>query len=101
MSAAVDPRRVAGGVGELGRVGHPLDGVDDLVGWRCWRIEVRTCLYSAASSRARPVGAGSVEGLGLDPQRRAGTGDAGADAGRLDGAEDGGGLAARAGARSG
>ena len=59
------------------------------------RIEMRTDLYSAASSRVRVVGRRDVEDGRLDPQGRAGTVDAGADAGASGRAEHDCGFAAR------
>ena len=44
-------------------------------------MDTTRALYSLASSSTRPVGAGSVDGLGLHPQGRAGPGHARADAG--------------------
>ena len=46
-----------------------------------------TRLYSAASSRTWSVTGALVDGLGLDPQRRAGAGHAGADPGAVAGAQ--------------
>ena len=87
-------RRVAGHVGQLRGVGDPLDGVDDLPGVAPLQDRDDDALV-LLGELADVVGDGSlVDGLGLDPQRRAGAGHAGADADALTGAQHGGAGAA-------
>jgi hypothetical protein len=94
LLGGLDPGGVAGGVRQLRRVGHLLDGVDHLIGLALLQ-DRRQDVLVLAGQLARPAGrGGGVEQLGLDPQRGPGAGDAGADAGAGGGAQHGGGLAA-------
>ena len=87
-------RRVAGQVGELGRVADLLDGVDDLPGVAPLQDRDDDLLV-VVGQVADGVGDRLVlDGLGLDPQRGAGSGDAGADPGAAAGAQHGGLFAA-------
>ncbi len=87
-------RRVAGHVGELGRVGDPLHGVDDLPGVALLEDRDHQALVLGGLLAVVLGGFGLVDQFGLDPQRRAGSGHAGPDAGAGVGAQDGGRLAA-------
>ena len=57
---------------------------------RCCRLATTSALYSVASSRTRSSGSTSAHEVGLDPQRRTGTGHAAADPGPATGAQHGG-----------
>ena len=87
-------RRPAGGVGQHGRVGHLLDGVDHLPGVPLLQVgDDQRLVFGGKLFRA--VGDGLVvDQFGLHPQRGAGAGDAGADPGAPSGAQHRGGSAA-------
>ena len=80
LALAVDRevRRVAGGVGDRGRVGHLVDRVDDLPGLAPLEHGDDQPLV-LLGQLAGAVGDVLVDRLDLDPQRRAGPGHAGAD----------------------
>ncbi len=87
-------RRVAGRVGDDGGVGQAAEGVDDLP-----RLPVLEHRHDQRLVVGRELGRALAGGLvghrrGLDPQRRAGSGDAVADQGATPGAQHGGGRSA-------
>ena len=89
MLVGGEVRRVAGGVGDRGRVGHLLDRVDDLPGVAPLQHGDDQALV-LLGQLAGTVGDVVLDRLDLDPQRRAGAGHAAADPAAPLGLEHGG-----------
>ena len=85
---------VAGGVGELGRVGDPLHGVDDLPGVAALQDRDDELLVLGGELADLLGDRRVLDRLGLDPQRGAGAGHAGAEPGPAAGAQHRGGRTA-------
>ncbi len=89
------PRGVAGAVGQHGRVVDLVDLVDHLPGAALLQDGGGQDLVLLGQLLGALAHGDGVDGVGLDPQRGAGTGRAGAHPDPVDAAHDGGGLASR------
>ena len=85
---------VAGHVGHLLGVGEAADGVGEAAGAPRLEDVLDDGLVLARQLGRAVAGRGRVDGLGVDPQRVAGAGDAGADRGAVQAADDEGAEAA-------